>query len=451
MRKVVVLFFLILGGVTILVCPSVWASGASETEGESMDSSVQPAESAGIDGNALSENLEAVMREFIDDEYLPGGIVLVARHGNVVYHEAFGKAKEGVPMTLDHQFRWWSITKAVTAVAALQLVDQGLITLQDPIKWHLPEWNQPLEVGIFDEEGILVETRPATGDISVHHLLSMGSGMIGQVQPQEYLIKERGLHILDDSDDPKPLSEYSRVMASTPLLFDPGDGFVYSDYAYGAVLGHLIETVSGQSLGEYFQEHIFEPLGMESVAFGIPAGYTAADFADLYHGSDAFPGSTGKGELFTTSPEAFGGDSLVTYIDADPPLELGSGGLNGRSVDYFPLAQMLLDGGVYNGQRILSERMVALMTTPQNSHGPGGGHEWGYGVAVQVAAVPGTSQVDKGAPGSFGWFGAFGCQFIVNPANDTVVVFMTQVWLSGELNNTLIPRIANSVEGAILE
>ncbi|MEU1705076.1 serine hydrolase domain-containing protein [Streptomyces sp. NPDC005706] len=374
---------------------------------------------AGLDPEAL-DRLDRHFARLVDEGRLPGYLVSVARGGRVAHLTAYGHRDRaaGLPVGADTLWRIYSMTKPVTAVAVLLLVEEGRLSLDDPLERHLPAFAAPRvhEGG----SGADLRTRPARGPILIRHLLTHTAGLtfgFYYKHPVDALYREAGLEY---SVPPgKDLAETVEVYARMPLQFEPGTRWNYS--VASNVLGRVIEVVSGQPLDEFFAERILRPLGMTDTGFHI-TDEQCDRLAELY----------GETE-----------DGGITPVPGLPvrgrPLFLsGSGGLVASAGDFHRFMEMLRRGGELDGIRLLSPGSVARMTANQL---PGGAqldsfgapvHQersnagLGFGFNVSVVVDP-TRTLAPTSQGTYGWTGVATTAFWVAPAHDLTVQFMTQV------------------------
>ena len=370
-------------------------------------------ESLGFSSERLAR-IGAVMRRHVDEGRLPGTATLIARRGRVVHLETTGWADVEArrPLQADSILRIYSMTKPITVVAALLLWEEGCFQLDDPIGAYLPELSgMPVLQGV--ERGV-PKLVPASRPPTIRHLMMHASGMTyGAFEgdgPGERMYAEAELLRPD-----RTLADMVSALGRLPLLFDPGSRWLYSVSI--DVLGRLIEVVSGRSLDEFLRERVFGPLGMVDTGFATPAA-AVARLARLY----------GPAERGGLTPIAAPCRRDFTRLE---PMCSGGGGLVGTILDYARFAQMLLAGGDLHGTRLLAPRTVALMASnhlpPEAGpygYPPHAGH--GFGLGVRVLRDPGLAGQLDGV-GSFGWSGLANTDFWVDPANEVVGVFMTQL------------------------
>jgi CubicO group peptidase (beta-lactamase class C family) len=401
----------------------------------------QPAakpEDAGMSTERLKRIHESIQRH-IDAGEICGAVTVVARRGHVVNFEAHGlmDIESKKPMEKDTIFRLASMTKPITGVAVLMLVEEGKIRLSDPVSRFLPEFRDmkvamPRErpAGPAPAPGTATEPDsyvvPANREITIHDLLTHTSGLVsyglGAAQ-----VPKLAPHAPGDT-----LASYVPKLANVPLDFQPGTQWSYSGAAGPEVLSRIVEIVSGQTYDEFLRTRIFEPLGMKDTFF-YPPDDRRPRLVTLYRKSPT-------GLQKDANQDGF---SSKTYFS-------GGGGLMSTAGDYLQFAQMLLNGGELNGKRLLSPRTVELMASNHVGDMFNGklgrpAHGMGFGLIVQVVEdnVAAGLRVSNG---SFGWDGAFGTQVWVNPKEKMVTIIMIQTQVA------LVQRdFENAVMQAIVE
>ncbi len=377
--------------------------------------------SAGLSKARLGR-MHDVMAGHVKRGVVPGLVTLVGRRGEV-YVDAIGTKAVGSdePMQRDTIFRIASMTKPVTAVAAMILVEECTLRLDEPVDDLLPELASPRVLKRLD--GPIDATVPANRSITVRDLLTfrMGSGML-MASPDEYPILKAASEEALGQGPPKPSiapppDEWIRRLGSLPLMYHPGERWLYHTGA--EVLGVLIARASGRPFEVFLRERIFDRLGMNDTAFSVPESKL-----DRLATSYTTNPDSGALELYD---EARGGD-----WSRPPPFESGGGGLVSTVDDYLTFGQIMLNKGKHGSERILSRPSVEVMTTdqltPEQKVGTEmllGGRGWGFGVSVV------TQRDDLGSVGRFGWDGGLGTSWSSDPAEDMVGILMTQAaWTS---------------------
>ncbi|MGW0337426.1 serine hydrolase domain-containing protein [Streptomyces sp. NPDC003011] len=402
---------------------------------------VDPGE-AGLDAKAL-DRLDQHIAHYVDEGRLPGYLVAVARGGRVAHLTVHGRRDlaSGLPVEADTLWRIYSMTKPVTAVAALLLVEEGRLSLDDPVERHLPAFAEPRVY--VTGSGPDVVTRPAAGPIRVRHLMTHTAGLtfaFYHTHPVDALY--RAAH-LDSSVVPgSTLAETVDVYAGLPLQFEPGTQWNYS--VASNVLGRIIEVVSGQPLDTFFAERIFGPLGMTDAGFRV-TDEQAPRLAELYGDADG-----GGIERIPGLP-----------LRGRPRFLSGSGGMVASAHDVHRFMELLRRRGELDGVRLLAPQTVDLMTS---NHLPGGadlrafgskpahdepGNDGvGFGLGVSVVTDPSRTLAPAGL-GTYGWSGVATTTFWVDPGRDLTVQFMTQLRPKSSLS--LFPDLKRLVHDAVID
>ncbi|MFA6002281.1 MAG: serine hydrolase domain-containing protein [Thermoleophilia bacterium] len=366
------------------------------------------------------ERMHQVLSGYVERKDMPGLVALVSHHDDV-HVEALGTLAFGdpAPMKRDTIFRIASITKPITAAAAMILVEECKIRLDESIEAWLPELaNRRVLKSISSQTD---DTVPALRAITVRDLLTyrMGFGSV-MAMPDTYPIQKLIREYRIGGDGPMLPSqapdteEWLQKLGSLPLLAQPGERWMYQ--VSGDVLGVLIARVSGQSLGTFMRERIFDPLGMKDTAFHVPSGKIERLPAFYF-----FNRQTNKLEFFD--------DLANSAWRSEPLFESGGGGLVSTVDDYFAFSRMMLNKGWHGREQILSRATVGLMTsdqlTPEQRAGSeiffGAHSSWGFGMAVDIQ----RNQIFH-TPGRFGWSGGFGTTAYTDPAEGMIGILFTQ-------------------------
>jgi CubicO group peptidase (beta-lactamase class C family) len=340
---------------------------------------------------------------------MPGAVLAIARRGKLACLEIFGMRDKaaGVKMTADSLFNIASMTKPVTALAALQLYEHGRLLIDDPLAKYFPKFEAMRVAVLDDKREKILETVPVSRPITIQDLMRHTSGLIygGRGTTPVHKMYPEGSGVAGAS---MTSTEFLDRLSGLPLLHQPGEVW---DYGFGLdVLGLVIEQITGQKLGDYFRKNIFAPLGMNDTGYLVPAGKS-----DRY--------------ALGIAP-AIGGPVLH---DARKPLKFECGGacLASTATDYLRFALALLNRGKFGGERILgrkaSEYMVSNQLTPEvknliaNADPTRAGYGFGLGLAVrtQDSVTP-----MMGSTGEFNWPGAGGTNWWADPREDLAVVFM---------------------------
>jgi CubicO group peptidase (beta-lactamase class C family) len=349
--------------------------------------------------------ISAVVKTATDRGNVPGAAVAVVNKDGLLYNEGFGKSRTltNTPMAKDTIFNMASMTKPVTSVAIMMLVDEGKLKLDDEVAKYLPQWKDRPVISKFNEADASYETRPAKRAITIRHLLTHTSG-IGYGFSSPTLTKI--------------MAKTKQTELDLPLLFDPGDSWAYG--ASTRVLGHVVEAISGQKIDAFLESRILSPLGMHDTSYLVPTTKYARVVAVNRRGPD------GK---FIEQP-------MPATI---PATVQGDGGLYGTPSDYGLFLRMLLNRGALNGKRILSERSARtvfdshtgnVVVTEQQSANqalsrnfPLGAGKDKWGLGFQLAA---EKQANRRSPGSGTWAGIFNTHFFIDPSKEIGVIVMMQ-------------------------
>lgn len=382
------------------------------------------------DATISVDNLSAIsgaVEVLIDQKKIAGAVVMVAHQGRVVFTEAqgFQDIRAETPMEVDTIFRIYSMTKPVTAVAALMLWERGALDLDAPVETYLPELaGQQVYISRWSRAPL---SRAITVRDLMRHTAGMTYGFFSSTRVDRMYLRDHPIFAADQD------AMIARL-AELPLLHQPGERWHYS--VSSDVLGALVERVSGQPLGVFFQENIFAPLGMVDTAFAVPDA-SIARFASSY-----MPG-------MVRFDDAVGSD----FRDASR-LQSGGGGLISTAGDYMRFCQMLLDGGVFDGQRFLEAATIQEMT---RDHLSPDAHlfedspslksifsDYGYGLGV---AVRRRDSGTRGHAGEYGWDGAASTHFWISPQDGLILIALSQRQpYTSQLKDVLTPLVYQSLQ-----
>jgi CubicO group peptidase (beta-lactamase class C family) len=403
---------------------------------------VEPDE-VGIDGSRL-QRVDTHFRRYVDDGRLAGWTVAVARRGRVAHLSHYGLAdiEAQRPVADDTVWRIYSMTKPITSVAALMLVEQGALQLNDPVSRYIPAFADARVYagGSAANPG----TVPATEPVRVWHLLTHTAGLTygwHHAHAVDEMYRAKGFEF--GSPRGMDLAGACEVWAGIPLLFQPGAEWNYS--VATDVLGRVVEVASGQPLDAFFSEHVFGPLGMTDTAFSV-APDDVERLAALYvpNPSGGLVRHTVMGEAATREP---------TFLS-------GGGGLVSTAGDYHRFTQMLARGGELDGARLLGPHTIAYMT---RNHLPGGadlhaygrplfaespyrGVGFGLGFSVVIDAAEGKALTHEG---EYAWGGLASTAFYVDPAAEVTAMFFTQLMPSS--THPIRPQLRTLVNQALVE
>jgi methyl acetate hydrolase len=365
---------------------------------------------------ALQTEADALLRQAAADGEVPGVVALATDRDGNIYEGAFGERVQGggAAMTPDTVVWIASMTKALTATAAMQLVEQGRLHLDRPAREVVPALAEASVLDRFDDAGQPV-TRPAARPITLRHLLTHTAGFSYEIWQEPILRYQQA------TGTPGIISCEQRAL-TTPLLFDPGERWEYGiniDWA-----GKMVEAASGQKLGAYLKANLFEPLGMRDTAFKITADMRSR-LAKIHQ--------RGEGDRF--EPQ------LELEIPQDPEFEMGGGGLYGTIQDYAKFVRMILSRGRADGQQVLKPETVQMMSTNQMGacrvgmirtampplsndaeFFPGMPKTWGFSFMINTERAPTGRN-----PGSLAWAGLANSYYWIDPAAGIGGVYATQV------------------------
>ncbi len=384
---------------------------------------VEP-EALGLSTERLSR-IDKVMEMHVERQKIAGGVTLLARHGKIAHLGTYGMmdVEAGKPMTPDTIFRIASMTKRITSVAVMMLYEEGHFRLHEPVSKFIPAFKEMLVLPPESDKDS-AEPTPATDQITIWNLLTHTSGLTYHWNERlgpKYAAADITHGLLQDEST---LDEKMKVLATIPLLNHPG-----TQYEYGLsidLLGYLVEVVSGMSLDEFFSERIFKPLGMKDTHFFLPEAKRER-LATVYE-------RTKDGPITRKSQEPTVDGSLIYSTDypynGPRTYFSGGGGLVSTVSDYFRFAQMMLNGGKFNGVRLLSRKTVALMTMDQLANmDVDSGFGLGFGLVRDESDLR-----EVGSVGRYGWGGFFFTNFFIDPQEQMIGIFMCQLHPSGGLD-----------------
>ncbi|QHL90142.1 serine hydrolase [Sphingomonas changnyeongensis] len=383
---------------------------------------VADARTHGFDPDRL-KRIDAFLAErYLETGRFKGTQLLVSRDGVPVHFSCAGTMRDdGRPMQPDTLFRIASMTKPVTSVAFMMLVEEGRVMLDDPVHNVIPEWR---DLGVYQGGGAGVPfvTRPPATPMRMIDLLRHTAGLTYSFQNRSNIDAAYRQTRIEGWWGPHDLDGVAATLAGIPLEFSPGEAWCYS--VATDILGLVIERLSGQRLDAFFAERIFGPLGMADTFFQVPADRIdrLADCYTLHPEKGVTLHDRAEESAWARAPRQFS----------------GGGGLVSTAADYHRFCRMLLDGGALDGVRILSPKTVALMTM---NHLPGGGDlagmsrslfseatnaGVGFGLGFAVTINPAPTLV-PGSAGEFYWGGMFSTAFHIDPVERLIFIFMTQL------------------------
>ena len=371
------------------------------------------------------ERIGARMQEAVDAGVMVGGQALIARRGQLVYNQVWGQAdrEKNIPMAKDALYRIYSMTKPITSVALLMLYEEGHFLLNDPVETYLPEFAglTLLKENATGAPEPVAPRRPPTIRDLLRHSAGFSYGVFGGTAVDR---RYREANLLRAPT----LGEFTRRLAQLPLLYEPGTRWHYSVAV--DVQGRLVEVIGGMPFGEFLRRRIFAPLGMKDTFFVVPE-HKRSRLAQLYSPlGTQLDWSTLW--TFTAEQRLVPADPELTraYLDGSQ-FESGGAGLVSTSADYLRFALMLAGGGAYQGVRLLAPGTVRHMQGNhiQNLDSSGLWNSGAFGLGVGIAGDTAAESGELGAAAAYGWGGAAGTNFWVDPANDIVGLFMVQSML----------------------
>jgi len=358
--------------------------------------------------------VKTAVQGLIDDKKIAGATVVVARKGKIAFFETFGMMdiKAEKPMAKDAILRFYSMSKPITSVALMMLYEEGKIKLDDPVSKYAPQFKG---LKVYAESGNVDAKRPMTVRDLLRHTSGLTYGFFGNTAVDKMYREKATLG--GDGD----LEDMVNKLGEIPLLYQPGTKWHYS--VSTDVVGYLVEKVSGQPLGEFFEERIFKPLGMKDTAFHVPAEKV-----------DRFGACYSLGLIVTDNP------AKSNYLKK-PAMRSGGGGLLSTAPDYLRFCQMLLNKGQLDGKRLLRSETVEMMTRNQLPEGVSRADTGGFGLGFSVRTVEG-----RFPKGEYGWGGMASTHFWISPKHDLIVVALSQrIPFSGQLENAVKPIIYDSI------
>lgn len=366
--------------------------------------------------------IQPVVQDYVDRRLIPGAVTMVARHGKIVHFDACGyrEVERQDPMQIDTIFRIASMTKPVVSLALMMLYEEGKFQLHDPLAKFLPVFSD-MKVMVDDGKGGWT-TVPATRQINIRHVLTHTAGFASEhLEDFDGCPNTTYKEIVEPWNRSGTINDFVERLARAPLIFEPGKKWNYSRAT--CVVGRLVEVISGQTLKDFLQERIFDPLGMVDTHFFLPEEKLSR-FAASYE-----PGEDQKIRLDDpNTKESF-------FLDQESEFYVGSGGLVSTAADYFRFADMLRRGGCSEMQRLVSRKTIELMV--QNHTGnkyiwlSGAGYGFGLGFGIMMDQGVAHSIVSNG---SYSWGGMFCTHWWNDPVEQLFGMVLTQVRPYDHLN-----------------
>jgi len=403
--------------VCIILLFAVFSAGNAQTKSVKTSPVLTEAnpESAGMSSERIAR-IDKMCEEAVAAGDLPGIVSLIARDGKIVHWKAYGMAdnQKGRQLNRDDIFRIASQTKAITSTAVMMLWEQGKFRLDDPISKYIPEFKNPQVLNSFKYSDTTWTGIPANNEITIRHLLThtsgIGYGVIDGDERMKMIYQKAGVTDLFTTEN-ITIEESVKKLAKLPLHHHPGEKYTYSEGL--DVLDYFVEIISGMPFDEFLKTHIFDPLGMNDTRFYLPES-KADRLVAVQHKTD---------DGWKKYP--------VTFYDTDYPVKgakaffSGGAGLSGTAKDYATFLQMYLNGGEYNGVRLLSRTTVRTIMGNQ-TNGLFNGPEEYYGLAFGVVTSDGVLKGGMGSEGTFDWGGYFNTQYFADPAENVIGIIMKQ-------------------------
>jgi CubicO group peptidase (beta-lactamase class C family) len=400
---------------TFIIC-----SGTAQTQSQVLTAA--PAAAGGFSAARLAR-LDSGMKDWVKNKWVNGAVALIARNGKIVYDKAYGYNDEDTKAPLDKNgiFRIASQTKAITTVAVMMLWEEGKFSLDDPVSKFIPGFANERVLDSFNAKDTTFTTVPAKRPVTVFDLLNHTSGLgypaIGTAEENAIYAK---YHITGGVGvNSQDLADAMNRLGKLPLFFQPGEKWKYG--LSSDVLGYLVQVWSGMSLEDFFAQRIFKPLGMKDTYFNVPAS-KGSRLVNFFMGDSS--GNIKK------QASVFGGALDMNYPLKHTDYFSGGGGLSSTIYDYAIFLQMLLNGGEYNGVRLLAPSTVRMMTMNQIGDlfvniGDSKGTKFGFGLAV---LPENGNTASPSQPGTYAWGGVFSTTYWVDPKEHMLVLFYEQMW-----------------------
>ncbi|GAB3217928.1 beta-lactamase family protein [Algoriphagus aestuariicola] len=370
--------------------------------------------------------LDAMLEEAMQKDQVPGMVAMVVKDGKIVYHSAKGLAdvESGKAMEKNSIFRIASQTKAITSTAVMILWEEGKIRLDEPISKYIPEFKNPQVLANFRYADTTYATKPSSKEITIRHLLThtsgLGYGVIDGDERMRMIYHKAGVVDLFTTEK-VTIGESVKRLAKLPLHHEPGTKYTYSEGL--DVLGYLVEVVSGKPFDVFLKERIFDPLGMNDTRFYLSEAQ-APRLVTVH---------TRKDGKWASYP--------VTFYDPAYPKTgakaffSGGAGLSSTTEDYAKFLQMYLNGGVYDGKRILSPTTISTIMSNQVGDLLGDGGK-DYGLAFGLVDEKGVAMGGLGSKGTFDWGGYFNTQYFADPQTKVIGLIFKQTSGAGNGDET---------------
>jgi CubicO group peptidase (beta-lactamase class C family) len=389
-------------------------------------------ESAGMSKTAFDRIERHLKQRYVEAGRFPGTQLLVYRRGKVVHSavQGFADIERKLPVKDDTIYRIYSMTKPITTVAFMMLVEEGLVALDEPVAKYIPEWK---DLGVFQAGSGPFLTKPPTRPMQIVDLLRHTSGLTYGFQQRSNVDAAYRAKKIGEVEKAGTLQGMIEDLANIPLEFSPGEAWNYS--VSTDVIGYLVGLISGMPFEQFLKQRIFEPLGMNDTDFYVPpakAHRLAACYSADAQGAMNFHAKDRKANLTLQD------DPAKSSFLTPPDFISGGGGLCSTASDYLTFCRMMLNRGELDGARLLGPKTLALMAS---NHLPGGRdltemsrslfseasyNGIGFGLGFSVTMDPAKTLI-PGSPGEYAWGGAATTSFWIDPAEELIAIFMTQV------------------------
>ncbi|MDR0836104.1 MAG: beta-lactamase family protein, partial [Tannerella sp.] len=350
------------------------------------------------------QRVDSLLAKYVREGVMPNGISFVARNGKIVHYKGYGykDVENNIPVSTKDIFRWASQTKAITTAVLMTLFEENKFLLDDPVEMYLPMFAHPQVYVSGSVKDSNLVTRPANGKITIRHLLTHTSGYA-------YNTFGEDLRVIN-YPEPVTTKEVIERIARTPLKHDPGEKFTYGFSL--DIAGYLAEVISGKTLDVLMKERIFDPLGMNDTYFYLPP--------EKYNRLVKEYIRTSNNDRCEIDPQLI--EQIYPLAD-NQPYHGGGAGLNGTIEDYAKFLQMILNKGEFNNRRILGRKTVELMATNQLLDVKGD-YQFGLGFELYPDRNSIKTMVSEA---SLRWGGAYGTQYVIDPKENLVILFYTNV------------------------
>ncbi|WEK35564.1 MAG: serine hydrolase [Candidatus Pseudobacter hemicellulosilyticus] len=381
----------------------------------SAQQSFRPATSAAAAGFSAErlQRIDSFYNEMVKKGDVPNAVTFIARNGQIVHHKAYGfsNLEKQIPAKTSDIFRIASQTKLITTIAMMMLYEEGKFLLDDPIDKYLPEFRNVQVLVSYDKTTHKLETRAPKSRPTIRQLLSHTAGI-----PYEMALDSQLVGNITDLGKLLDMSTEAVVkeLAKRPLAHDPGEHFTYG---YNIdVAGRIVEVLSGKLLNDFFQERIFQPLGMNDTYFYLPSAKYSR-LVELYSKRDA-------GQPITVSTDQANRD----FATGDKRrVHMGGEGLVSTASDYAKICQLILNGGEFNNKRLLSRKTVALMSRNQIGNNEVWDRHDKFGLGFQLI-TGNTTYADQASVGSLTWGGAYCSEYTIDPTEKLVMLVFTNIY-----------------------